>query len=297
MNILILSLKSSIYSTKQLVAQARALGHKPKVVDPLHFSLFIENGKWAVHLRKKRLSRPDVVIPRFGNLSFEWGLGAVDHFELMGVPVINSGRAILQARDKFRCLQLLAHEGIQTPRSVLMRTPANWRVAVEAVGGYPVVVKLIQGTHGVGVFLAENEEALRPLIEGLVSLNQSVMLQEFIGASKGRDTRAFVVGDRVVGAMERHAPEGEFRSNIHRGGDGTVVELSEEDQSIACRAARATNLEICGVDMLRTATATYVIECNPSPGLEGIERATGASIARDIIEYAVARAEGGSPGL
>ncbi len=287
MQILILSRKRSLYSTRQLAHAAKELGHVPRVIDPLHLSLFVDAEFPSIHYRKRRITPPDVVIPRIGTSITDFGLAAVEQFQMLGVPVVNSAHAIAQARDKFRCIQILAEHGFNTPRTVMVRTPANWRSAVKAVGGLPIVIKLIQGTQGIGVMLAETQEAVESVLDTLWCLGQSIIIQEFIAESRGRDIRAFVIKDRVVCAMRRQARVGEFRSNIHRGGEGTMCYLDQETCETAVGAAKTLGLQVAGVDMLESPTGPKIIECNASPGFEGIELATGINVAKEVILYAL----------
>lgn len=287
MQILILSRKRSLFSTRQLARAAKELGHFPRVIDPLHLSLFVDKEFPSIHYRKRRISLPAVVIPRIGTSITDFGLAAVEQFQMLGVPVVNSAHAIAQARDKFRCIQLLNEHGFNTPRTVMVRTPANWRSAVKAVGGLPIVIKLIQGTQGIGVMLAETQEAVESVLDTLWCLGQSIIIQEFIAESRGRDIRAFVIKDRVVCAMRRQARVGEFRSNIHRGGEGTVCHLDEATCRTAVAAARTLGLQVAGVDMLESPSGPKIIECNASPGFEGIGMATGIDVARQVIDFAL----------
>jgi ribosomal protein S6--L-glutamate ligase len=210
----------------------------------------------------------------------------VRQFEAMGVPVVNPSVAIVRARDKLRSLQVLSRSRVDMPKTAFIQNVDDLDAAIEEVGGVPCVVKLLQGTQGIGVMLAESRGALESMLQAFWSLGHSVLLQEFIKESKGRDVRAFVVGDRVVGAMRREAPLGEFRSNIHRGGMGRALRLSQDDEATVIEAARAIGLHVAGVDFLESASGPKIIEVNASPGFEGLERATGADIAGEVVRFA-----------
>jgi ribosomal protein S6--L-glutamate ligase len=292
MRILILSRRRTLYSTRRLVETARQLGHRAIVLDPL--DCFIVCGRRSPTIyhknTRRRLDQVDVVLPRIGASITEYGLAVVRQFSIMGVPIINNSVPIARSRDKLRSLQLLSQHDIDIPRTVMARSPSQVARALEAVGGPPVILKLIQGTQGVGVMLAETLPALEAILDTLWGLGQNILIQEFIAESRGRDIRALVVGGRVVGAMRRTARVGEFRSNIHRGGHGRVTTLDEEYQRVAVKACDVMGLRVAGVDLLESKEGPKVIEINSSPGFEGLEGATGQDIARDILEYAIAYA-------
>jgi ribosomal protein S6--L-glutamate ligase len=234
---------------------------------------------------------PDVVIPRIGAGITNYGLAVVHHFEMTGTAILNRSQAIARARDKLRSLQLLMRHNVDIPRTVFARSPVHLDRMLTAVGGTPCIVKLVEGTQGIGVMIAESRESLEAMLETFFAIGQNIIIQEFIKESKGRDVRAFVIGNRVVGAMRREAKLGEFRSNIHRGGQGRAVELSPEYEKAALLATRIMGLQIAGVDMLESKDGPKVMEVNASPGFEGLENATHDDIASQIISYAVDYAE------
>jgi ribosomal protein S6--L-glutamate ligase len=292
MRILVLSRRRTLYSTRRLVETARKLGHRAIVLDPL--DCFIVCGRRSPTIyhknTKRRLDRVDVVLPRIGASITEYGLAVVRQFSIMGIPIVNNSVPIARSRDKLRSLQLLSQHDIDIPRTVMARSPSQVGRALEAVGGPPVILKLIQGTQGVGVMLAETLPALEAILDTLWGLGQNILIQEFITESRGRDIRALVVGGKVVGAMRRTARVGEFRSNIHRGGAGRIITLSEEFQRVAVKACAVMGLQVAGVDLLESKEGPKIIEINSSPGFEGLEAATGRDIAGEIIGYAVAYA-------
>ncbi len=233
----------------------------------------------------------DVVVPRIGTGVTDFGCAVVNQFQVMGVPVVNTSQAILRARDKLRSLQILTGAGVDIPRTALVRNTEDLDDALDQVGGVPAVLKLLKGTQGIGVMLAESREGLESVLQAFWSLDHIVLLQEFIQESKGKDVRAFVVGDRVVGAMRREAKIGEFRSNIHRGGVGRPVELSPEDEAHVLQAARALGLDVAGVDYLESKDGPKVIEVNASPGFQGLETATRKDVAGEVVRHAVRKAK------
>jgi ribosomal protein S6--L-glutamate ligase len=244
---------------------------------------------------QRHLDDVGVVLPRIGASITEYGRAVVNHFEIMGVPVINSAQAIAQSRDKLRSLQILSQHGIDIPKTVMARTPAQIERALKEVGGPPVVLKLVQGTQGIGVMLAETQAALEAILDTLWGLGQNILIQQFIPESRGRDLRALVVGGRVVAAMRRVARVGEFRSNIHRGGAARVIRLPTAYERAAIASTRVTGLMVAGVDMLESRAGPKVIEVNSSPGFEGLESATGLDIARIILDFALDVAARGRP--
>ena len=228
----------------------------------------------------------DVVMPRIGTSVTGPGVTVVRQFEAMGVPVVNSSMGIIRARDKLRSLQVLSRSRVDMPKTAFIQNVNDLDAAIEQVGGVPCVVKLLQGTQGIGVMLAESRSALESMLQAFWSLGHSVLLQEYIKQSKGKDVRAFVVGDRVVAAMRREAPVGEFRSNIHRGGIGRSVNLSPDDEATVIEASQAIGLHVAGVDYLESHNGPKIIEVNASPGFQGLERATGVDIADHVVRYA-----------
>lgn len=290
MRILILSRRRSLYSTRRLVETARRMGHRALVVDPLNCFLVCGGPNPTIYHKNshRRLDEVDVVLPRIGASITEYGLAVVRQFSILGRPIVNNSVPIARSRDKLRSLQLLSQHGIVIPRTVMARSPSQVVRALEAVGGPPVILKLIQGSQGVGVMLAETLPQLEAILDTLWGLGQNILIQEFIAESRGRDIRALVVGGRVVGAMRRIARLGEFRSNIHRGGAGRVIDLSDEYRDTALKACAIMGLQVAGVDMLESKDGPKVIEINSSPGFEGLEQATGEDVARAILDYAVA---------
>ncbi len=282
----LLSRKRSLYSTSRLVQAARARGHRALVLDTLRCNLVLERGRARMLFRGVEVRGIDAVIPRIGASVTHYGLAVVNHFQMMGVPVVNGAQGIAQSRDKLRALQVLASHGIDVPRTVMARDRQNIRALLEEVGGLPAIIKLLRGTQGVGVMIASSLPEVQSILDTFSALDQDIVLQEFVKESRGRDIRALVVGDRVIGAMRRQARKGEFRSNIHRGGSGRPIELSPAWAKVAVKAARALGLEVCGVDMLETEEGPKVMEVNSSPGFEGLEKATGLDVAGAIIEHA-----------
>ncbi len=289
MKIAILSRNTKLYSTARLVEAARARGHRVRVLDPLRCYMRIEPSKFAVHYKGRALADYDAVIPRVGASITFYGTAVLRQFEMMGVFTPNSSDAILRARDKLRCLQLLAREGLGLPTTVFGDNPDDTADLLAMLGEPPHVIKLVEGSQGQGVLLAEKKSASQSVIEAFRGLYANFLVQEFIKEARGADIRCFVVGGRVVAAMRRQAREGEFRSNLHRGGSASTVQLSEAENDTALRAARVMGLNIAGVDLLRSRRGPLVLEVNSSPGLEGIESTTGLDIAGEIVEYLARR--------
>ena len=289
MKIAILSRNAKLYSTVRLVEAARSRGHRVRVLDPLRCYMRIEPGKFAVHYKGRALADYDAVIPRVGASITFYGTAVLRQFEMMGVFTPNSSDAILRARDKLRCLQLLARENIGLPATVFGDNPDDTNDLLAMLGEPPHVIKLNEGAQGAGVLLAEKHTASQSVIEALRGLYATFLVQEFIRESNGADFRCFVVGGKVVAAMRRQGREGEFRSNLHRGGSATVAQLSAAEIDTALRAARVMGLNVAGVDLLRSQRGPLVLEVNSSPGLEGIEAATRVDVAGEIIEYIVRR--------
>ncbi len=287
MRIVILSRSPSLYSTSRLTLAARARGHEVRVIDPLEVQIVVRSsGRPALCVTGAALSKVDLVIPRIGASISNYGLTVVRQFDLMGVPVLNGAVAIARSRDKLRSLQLLTRKKIPVPTTVCARSPGAVPDALKLVGGCPAIVKLQQGSQGIGTMIAETPQAVASLLETLWAMGQDIILQQYIRESKGRDVRAIVVGGRIVAAMRRTAKAGEFRSNLHRGGFGLGVDLKQPYRQTAIAAAKAMALEVAGVDMVETRTGPRVLEINSSPGLEGIERASGVNVATAIIEHA-----------
>ncbi len=281
----VLSRNSRAYSTKRLVEAARRRGHTCTVYDTLRFGVFVEHARPQLSYRGKPLSEIDAIIPRIGaSISF-FGAAIVRQFEQMGVFTPNSSTSISTARDKLRSLQVLSRHDIGIAASAFVRDRRDVLPAIARVGGAPVIIKLLEGTQGVGVILAESEKMAEAIIETLQSTQQNVLIQKFVSESKGRDIRALVVGDRVVAAMRRRAVGTEFRSNVHRGGRTEPVELPESYVRTAVRAAQIIGLRVAGVDMLEGNDGPVIMEVNSSPGLEGIEAASGVDVAGEIIDF------------
>lgn len=289
--ILILSANERLYSTRRLVEAARKTDHEPRVVHTLACNLVLTRGVPQVFCEGRPVEDVRVVIPRIGASITAYGLAVVNQFDMMGIPVLNNSVPIARSRDKLRALQLLAKFGIDIPRTVLARDREFVDEALRQVGGLPAIVKLIQGTQGVGVMLANTREEIQTILDTFWQLGQEILVQEFISESKGRDVRALVVGDRVVAAMRRRAKTGEFRSNLHRGGSGEAVALSPKYAEAAVMASRVIGLEVAGVDMLEASEGPKIMEVNSSPGLQGVERATKLDVAGAIMAHAVKFAE------
>ena len=289
MKIAILSCNPKCYSTRRLREAAEQRGHKVKVLNTLKFAIDLEQGNPDLYFRQKQLSNYDAVIPRIGASITYYGTAVVRQFQQMDVFCANTSVSISNSRDKLRCLQMLSRHHIGIPKTTFVRDKKDVLPAIERVGGAPVVIKLIEGTQGIGVLLAETVGSAEGIIELLQSQKQSVLIQKFVSESRGRDIRAFVVGDQVVGAMRRVAQGQEFRSNIHRGGFSEPVELDEIYRDTAVRAAQIMGLRVAGVDLLESKTGPQVVEVNSSPGLEGIEGCTKLDIAGAIIDYIAAQ--------
>ncbi len=257
-----------------------------RVIDPLHCYMNVTTHRPAIYYKGEALSGFDAVIPRIGASITFYGAAVLRQFEMMGVYPLNESVAITRARDKLRSLQLLARKGIGLPVTGLAHSPDDIQHVISMVGGAPLVIKLIEGTQGIGVVLAETPKAAESIIDAFLGLKANILVQEYIGEARGADIRCLVIGDKVVAAMKRQAKEGEFRSNLHRGGTGTAAKLTPEERSTAVRAARVIGLNVAGVDILRSNHGPVVLEVNSSPGLEGIERVTARDIAGMIIEFA-----------
>ncbi|MBS0570985.1 MAG: 30S ribosomal protein S6--L-glutamate ligase [Proteobacteria bacterium] len=289
MKIAILSRNAKLYSTGRLVEAARARGHRVRVLDPLRCYMRIAPGDFAVHYKGRALADFDAVIPRVGASITFYGTAVLRQFEMMGVYTPNSSDAILRARDKLRCLQMLAREDIGLPTTVFGDYPDDTADLLAMLGEPPHVIKLNEGAQGQGVLLAEKRSASQGVIEAFRGLYANFLVQEFIREARGADIRCFVVGGRVIAAMRRQARNGEFRSNLHRGGSATPAKLSGAEIDIALRAARTMGLNVAGVDLLRSRRGPLVLEVNSSPGLEGIESATGVDVAGEVIDYLARR--------
>ncbi len=286
MKIGILSRNPKIYSTHRLVKAALSRGHQVRVIDPLRCYMNITSAKPMVHYKDQMLDDFNVIIPRIGASITYYGSAILRQFEMMGVYSLNESTSITRSRDKLRCLQILSRSGIGLPVTSYAHSTKMSEKLIKMVGGAPCVIKLIEGTQGKGVILAETHKAAESVIDGFRQMKAHFLVQEFIKESNGCDIRAFVVGDKVVASMMRKARDGEFRSNLHRGGTAIPVEISEEEAELAVNAAKALGLNVAGVDLLRSWRGPLVLEVNSSPGLQGIETSTGLDIATMIIEYA-----------
>lgn len=293
MKLVILSRRSTLYTTRRFAKTARLMGHNVRILDPFGCVLQVDGEKHGIRYHDMQIRMPDIVLPRIGAVSAAYGLSVLRQFEARGVRVVNRSEAIARARDKLRCLQLLAQHGVPIAPTVMTRDPAQLEQAIELVGGPPVVLKLLQGTQGIGVILADSCQTAKSTLAALWHLGQNILIQQFISESKGRDVRALVVGGKVVAAMRRVAQEGEFRSNLHRGGLGETLELTARQHEVVLKAAAVIGLEVSGVDLLEGAGGPIVTEVNASPGFEGLEKTTGLDIARAIIDHAVERVEAG----
>ena len=285
MKIAILSCNAQAYSTRRLRQACVQREHQVKVLHTLRFGLLVEAGTPALFFRNRKLSRYDAVIPRIGASVSGFGTAVVHQFEQMGVFALNSAVAIGTARDKLRSTQILSRHAVGIPATAFVRDRASIWQAIEAVGGAPVVIKLLDGAQGIGVILAETPKMAEAIVETLHSTQRDVVIQRFVSESRGRDIRALVVGDRVVAAMRRTAAGDEFRANLHRGGSAEPVLLEPAFERSAIVATRAMGLHVAGVDMLEGADGPLVLEVNSSPGLEGIEHATGVDVAAMIVEH------------
>ncbi len=284
MNIVILSRNAGLYSTRSLVNAAYRRNHDVRVIDHMRCDLVIDKNDHCVYYQGEKLVGIDAIIPRIGTTATSHGSAVIRHFVNMGVYSTLQSSALLLARDKLSCLQALTAAGMDVPRSIISKDYYAMSEMIERVGELPIVIKMIKGTHGLGVILSESKKNAESILEAFHKSKEKVMIQEFIHEAKGADVRAFVVEDKVVGAMKRQARPGEFRSNLHRGASSTIINLTEEEKFVARKAARVMGLEIAGVDMLQTSKGPLVLEVNASPGLEGIETTTKVDIAGKIID-------------
>lgn len=285
MRLVILSRQPSLYSTRVLAEAATARGHEVQVLDTLQFDIRLSRRNPQLLYQGQPIQPVDAVIPRIGASITFFGLAVVRQFEMLGVYCLNESQAIARSRDKLRCLQLLSRHDIGLPPTVYTRQAEHVPACIEQVDGPPVVVKLLQGTQGIGVVLAESARAASSVIEAFHGLEQNILIQKFIREARGADIRALVVGRKVVAAMKRQAVAGEFRSNIHRGGTAKKVRLSAESRKTALAAARVLGLTVAGVDLIESDEGPMVMEVNSSPGLEGIQKTTEVDVAAAIIEH------------
>lgn len=285
MKIAVLSTVKTLYSTQRLLAAAESRGHECVVMDHRQCYVGIRQGHPSIHYKGEDVSDIDAIIPRIGASLTFYGSAIVRQFEVMGVISANPSQAITRSRDKLRCMQILSGAGIGLPITGFARSTHDADDLIKMVGGPPLVIKLLEGTQGIGVVLAETKKAASSVIEAFYGLGNNILIQEYIKEAKGTDIRAFIVDGKVVGAMKRTAKEGEFRSNLHRGGTAELIKLTRQERETAVRAARELGLTVCGVDMMPSDRGPLVLEVNSSPGLEGIEKATGKDIASEIIIY------------
>jgi ribosomal protein S6--L-glutamate ligase len=294
MKIAILSQDPSLYSTQRLKAAGEERGHDMRTINYLRCYMNITSQRPTIVYNGKPLENFDAIIPRIGASKTFYGTAVVRQFEVMGVFSTNESQAISRSRDKLRCLQILAREGIGLPVTGFAHATQDIEGLIETVGGAPLVIKLLEGTQGIGVVLAETHQAARSVIEAFRGLDANILVQEYIAEAQGSDLRCFVVGSKVVAAMKRQGAEGEFRSNLHRGGQAETIRLTPEERSTAVRAAKAMGLRVAGVDLLRSNHGPVVMEVNSSPGLGGIEKTTGIDVAGKIIEFVAKHAVLGS---
>ena len=285
MKIAVLSQKKNLYSTHRLVEAGKQRGHDVRVMDPLGCYMNITADKPVIYYRGKLLANLDAVIPRIGASILFYGTALVRQFEAMKVFTLNHSTAISCARDKFRSMQLLSCKGIGLPVTGFAHAPNDIRGVIKMVGGAPLIIKLLEGTQGIGVVMAETNKVAESVIDAFWGLQSNILIQEYIKEAGGSDIRCFVIGSKVVAAMQRQAREGEFRANLHRGGKAVTVKLTAEERTMAVRAAKAIGLDVAGVDILRSERGPLVIEVNSSPGLEGIEATSGKDIAAAMIQY------------
>lgn len=285
MNIVILSRGAQLYSTRRLAEACKQQGHTVRIVDHLKCNIEIEKKKPQVYYNGEYLTDIDAIIPRIGASVTFYGTAVVRQFEMMNVFSVVKSESLIRSRDKLTSLQLLAGAGVGMPKTVFSNFSKNVKHVVDSVGGAPVILKLLEGTQGLGVILADTQNAAGSVMEAFNGLEARIIVQEFIKEAGGADIRAFVVDGEVVGAMKRQGKEGEFRSNLHRGGSASVIKLSAEETETALIAAKAMGLGVAGVDMLQSKNGPLVLEVNSSPGLQGIEQATGDDIATKIVKY------------
>ncbi len=285
MRVYILSRNKSLYSTSRLVEAAEQRGWEVRVIDYLKCTIEIMKGELVVNYLGKILPTPDAIIPRIGASRTFYGAAMVRHFEMMEVFSTSGNLAITRSRDKLRSLQVLSRYGVDMPRTVFASNKSNAKDVIELSGGAPLVLKILEGTQGVGVVLVDSEKAAKSVLDAFYGMEVNLLVQEFIEEAGGADIRAFVVDGEVVGAMKRQGAEGDFRSNLHQGGSATAYKLNRKEKKTAIDAAKAMGLGVCGVDMIPSKRGPLVMEVNSSPGLEGIEKSTGIDIAGKIMDY------------
>ena len=285
MRILILSRNPALYSTNSIAVAARRKGHHVRIIDHVNCDLIVDNHQNVVIYHGEHISGYDVVIPRIGSSVTSYGSMVVRHFESMGIYSTLASSALLLTRDKLSCLQLLSSAYLPVPKTAMTNNYYSFANILKYIGKFPIVIKLLQGTHGLGVIKADDFKISESILEAFFKTKQKVLIQEFIHEASGEDLRAFVVGDRVVASMMRKAKPGEFRSNLHRGATSQNIKLTDEEERIAIKAARTMGLNIAGVDILRSSRGPLIMEVNASPGLEGIETTTKVNVAREIITF------------
>jgi len=296
MKIAMLARNPRLYSHRRLQEAAQARGHEFEIISTLRCYMNIASRRPAIYYNGEKLPVYDAVIPRIGASVTFYGLAVLRQFEMMGVYPLNESVAIGRSRDKLRSMQILAREGIGLPVTTFAHDPSQTEEVVKLAGGAPLVVKLLEGTQGIGVVLTDTDRSAKSVIEAFRGVNVNILVQEFIKEAGGSDIRALVIGGKVVAAMKRQGAEGEFRSNLHRGGSAQTVKISPDERLTAVRAAKSLGLNVCGVDMLRANHGPVVMEVNSSPGLEGVENATGIDIAGKIIEFLEKEAKPGKTG-
>lgn len=285
LNIAILSRNEDLYSTKRLRDAALALGHSVQIVDYLQCYMNIARKNPIIHYQGEAFHAPDAIIPRIGAKRTFFGAAILRQFETMGVYTINRSIAITRSRDKLRSLQLLARKGVDLPATGFAHAHGNIQDLMSIVGGAPFIIKLLEGTQGIGVVLVETEKTAESVLQAMLELGSNLIVQEYIKESNGSDIRCFVIGDKVVAAMRRQAKPGDFRSNVHRGGSAEPVKITKAERELAVTAAKVMGLHMAGVDLLRSSRGPLILEVNSSPGLEGIETATGLDIATLVIQH------------
>ncbi|MEO8802346.1 MAG: 30S ribosomal protein S6--L-glutamate ligase [Rudaea sp.] len=285
MKIAMLARNANLYSHRRLIEAAQAAGHSLDIINTLRCYMNITSHRPEVYYNGQNLTGYDAIIPRIGASITFYGLAVLRQFEMMGVYPLNESVGIGRSRDKLRSMQLLARDGIGLPVTAFAHDPKQTEEVLAVVGGAPLVIKLLEGTQGIGVVLADTKRSAKSVVEAFRGANVNILVQEFIKEAGGADIRAFVIGGKVVAAMQRQGAEGEFRSNLHRGGSARTIKITAEERSTAVRAAKAMGLNVCGVDMLRSNHGPVVMEVNSSPGLEGVEKATGIDVAGQIIEF------------
>jgi ribosomal protein S6--L-glutamate ligase len=283
--IIILSRNKRLYSTSRILETALERGHQAEVIDHTKCYVVMEKGKPQVFVGDHPIQKVDAIIPRIGASVTFYGSAIVRQFEMQKVFTTTPSLGLVRSRDKLRSLQFLSRKGVDIPKTAFAKYPGDVKHLIKQVGGAPLIIKILEGTQGLGVVLAETPKAAKSVIEAFYGLDANILVQEFIEEAGGADIRAFVVNGKVVGAMKRQGAEGEFRSNIHRGGSGSIIKLNRREKAAAVNAAKTLGLSVAGVDMLQSSRGPLIIEVNSSPGLEGIEKATGIDIAGEIINY------------